>query len=76
VSKESASGVSEELVGELASLSENCSSVIVSCCFETLVAEAGNSLGTQRKGNVSMDSRYQAMVNGDCNRLRTLVCVW
>jgi hypothetical protein len=26
--------------------------VVVSCCCEKLVAEAGNSSGTQRKGNV------------------------
>jgi hypothetical protein len=38
----------------------------VSCCREKLIAEAGDSLGTQRKGNC-----YQAMASEGCNRLRT-----
>jgi hypothetical protein len=38
-----------ELVGEL--VSNRCSSVVSCCCWK-LVAEAGDSSGTQRKGNV------------------------
>jgi hypothetical protein len=41
--------VSEELVGEL---DNQWGSVIVSCCSYKLAAEARDSSGTQRKGNV------------------------
>jgi hypothetical protein len=57
-------------------LEDCCGSFVASCCCEKLVAEAGDSSGTQRKGNVHHWSRYQAMVSGYSNRLRTLVCVW
>jgi hypothetical protein len=40
---------SEELIGELVSSSESCNLVVVSYCCEELVAEAGDSSGTQRK---------------------------
>jgi hypothetical protein len=47
------STVCEDIVGELVSESDNSwGSVIVSCCCEKLVAEAGDCLETQRKGNV------------------------
>jgi hypothetical protein len=40
-------------VGELVSELDNpCSSVVVNCCCEKLVAEARDSLGTQRKEKV------------------------
>jgi hypothetical protein len=48
---------------------------VVSCCCEKLVAEAGDSSGTQRKGNVRCWKPLPS--NGaseDCNRLRRLVC--
>jgi hypothetical protein len=39
------------LVSEL----ENCcGSVLVNCCCKKLVAEAGESSGTQRKGNIRL----------------------
>jgi hypothetical protein len=42
----------KELVGELVNESDNSwSSDVVSCCCEKLEAEAGDSLGTQRKEN-------------------------
>jgi hypothetical protein len=40
-------------------------SVIVSCCFEKLVTEAGSSSGT-----FAIVSRYQATAAEDCNGLR------
>jgi hypothetical protein len=43
-------GIGEEVVGEVVSLSEKCSSVVVSCCCEKVAGEAGENLGTQRKG--------------------------
>jgi hypothetical protein len=33
-------------------LEDCCCSVVLSCCCEKLVAEAGDRLETQRKGNV------------------------
>jgi hypothetical protein len=36
----------------LATQSEKCSSVVVICCCEKLVAEVGDLSGSQRKGNV------------------------
>jgi hypothetical protein len=42
-----------QLVGELVSERDNCwGSVVVSCRCEKLVAEAGDSSETQRKGKV------------------------
>jgi hypothetical protein len=41
-----------ELVGELVSWSETCSSVFVSRCYLKLVAEHGDRSGIQRTGNV------------------------
>jgi hypothetical protein len=35
-----------------------------------LVAEAGDSSGTQRKGTSAVGSGYQATASEDCNRLR------
>jgi hypothetical protein len=37
----------------------------VSCCVEKLVAEAGDSSGTQRKGNDHRSSRYGVTGNED-----------
>jgi hypothetical protein len=43
----------DQLVGELVSQLDNCwGSAVVSSCCEKLVAEAKDSSGTQRKGNV------------------------
>jgi hypothetical protein len=50
--------------------------LLFSSCCEKLVAEAGDISGTLRKVNVSRWSRYQATASGDCNKLRTLLCVW
>jgi hypothetical protein len=44
--------------------------MVVSCCCEKLVAEAGSISGTQREGNVRGGSRYQATSSEDCSRLR------
>jgi hypothetical protein len=42
-----------ELVGELVSYLDNRSgSIVVICCCEKLVAETGDTSGTQSKGNV------------------------
>jgi hypothetical protein len=46
---------SEELVDELEN--QLVGSVVVSCCFEKLVAWAGDSPGTQRKTNDGVTSR-------------------
>lgn len=46
---------SSQSVSELA---DCCSSLFVSCCCEKLVAEAGDLLGTQSKGSVTVGSRY------------------
>jgi hypothetical protein len=45
-------------------------SVSVGCSCEKLVAEAGESSGTQRKVNICIGSCYQATSSEDCNRLR------
>ena len=42
-------------------------SVVVSCCSQELVPEAGDSSGTQKKGNI----RYGATANKDSKRLTT-----
>jgi hypothetical protein len=47
-----------------------CGSVHVSCCCEKLVAEARDSWGTQRIGNIAVGSCYQATASECCNRLR------
>jgi hypothetical protein len=48
---------SVELVGEL----ENCwDSVVLSCSYEKLVAEAGDSSGTRGRGTFAVGRRYQA----------------
>jgi hypothetical protein len=49
-------------------------SAVVSCCCEKLVAEAGDSSGTQRKGNVRRCSRYQATASEDVT-VDTSVCI-
>jgi hypothetical protein len=46
----------------------------VSCCYEKLVAEAGDSSGTQRKGNVHIESRYRATASEGVT-VDTNVCV-
>jgi hypothetical protein len=44
-----------ELVGGCLSELENCcGSVLLSCCCEKPVAGAGDSSGTQRKGNIRL----------------------
>jgi hypothetical protein len=43
----------------------------MSCCYGKLVAEAGDSPGTQRKVNDRRGSRYQATAIEDCNRFRS-----
>jgi hypothetical protein len=56
------------LVGEL---EDCCGSVVVSCCSVKLVAEAGDSSGTQcGGGNSAVGSRYQTTAIEECNRLR------
>jgi hypothetical protein len=40
------------LYSQSVSQSEGCCVSVVSCCCEKLVAEATDSLGTQRKGNI------------------------
>jgi hypothetical protein len=42
----------DKLVSGVSELDTCWGSVVVSCCCEKLVAEAGDSSGTQRKGNV------------------------
>jgi hypothetical protein len=37
----------------------------VSCCCEKLVAEAGDSSGTQKKGMSAVESRYRATASED-----------
>jgi hypothetical protein len=60
-----------ESVGESVSQLDNRrGSVIVSCYCEELVAEAGDSSGSQRKGKVRLVSLYQATASEDCNILR------
>jgi hypothetical protein len=45
--------VRSQSVGELVNEVHNrWGSILVSCCCEKLVAKAGDSLGTQRKGNI------------------------
>jgi hypothetical protein len=39
-----------------------CDSVLVNCCCLKLVAEAGNSSGTQRKGKVRL---YKPLLSND-----------
>jgi hypothetical protein len=36
----------------MSELEDFCNSVVASCCYEKLAAEAKDSSGTQRKGNV------------------------
>jgi hypothetical protein len=44
--------IGERVSEEVSELENCCSSVVVSCYCEKLVAEAEDSSGTQRKGNV------------------------
>jgi hypothetical protein len=60
-----------ELVGELVSeLDNRLGSVVVSCYYEELVAEARDNLEPRGRAMSFIGSSYQATASEDCNRLR------
>jgi hypothetical protein len=67
--------LSEENWGVDCELLNHWYSVVLSPCCEKLAAEAGDSLVTQRKGNVSTESQYQATTNDNVT-VDTTVCVY
>jgi hypothetical protein len=55
-------------------IEDYCRSVVVSCCCEKLVAEAGDSSGTQRKGNFRLWKLLPSNDSEDVT-VETSVCV-
>jgi hypothetical protein len=64
-----------ESVGELVSEIEGCCSpVVVSCCCQNLVAEAGDSWEPRGRGMSVVERRYEAKASGDMT-VGNIVCV-